>query len=91
MGDWYDQIEEPVRELVRSLRNNGFNTFSSCGHDNPCPHIEMEWYGLNDEPQRLYALLQENGYKDFELHFYWHSSRVLRFAEIKLCGVPNLA
>lgn len=33
MSDWYSQIEEPVRELVRYLRNNGVNTVSSCGHE----------------------------------------------------------
>lgn len=33
MNDWYDNIEEPVRELVRHLRNNGINTTCSCGHD----------------------------------------------------------
>lgn len=31
--DWYDRIEEPVREVVRRLRNAGINTTCSCGHD----------------------------------------------------------
>jgi hypothetical protein len=31
--DWYKCIEEPVRELVLLLRNNGFNTECSCGHE----------------------------------------------------------
>ena len=31
--DWYDNIEEPVREIVRELRSNGINTTSSCGHE----------------------------------------------------------
>ncbi|KKK48290.1 hypothetical protein LCGC14_3146620, partial [marine sediment metagenome] len=30
--DWYEEyIEEPARELVRYLRNLGFNTECSCG------------------------------------------------------------
>ena len=29
---FYDQIEEPVRPLVRVLRDNGINTTCSCGH-----------------------------------------------------------
>jgi hypothetical protein len=34
MGDWYDEnIEEGVRDVVRALRDNGFNTESSCHHD----------------------------------------------------------
>lgn len=33
-SNWYNElIEEPVRELVYILRNNGFNTECSCGHD----------------------------------------------------------
>lgn len=32
--DWYlNTIEEPVRDIVRALRNNGINTECSCGHD----------------------------------------------------------
>ena len=30
---WYFEIEEPIRELVRVLRNNGINTTCSCGHE----------------------------------------------------------
>lgn len=31
--NWYDEnIESEIRELVKILRNNGFNTTSSCGH-----------------------------------------------------------
>jgi len=31
--DWYENIEEPIREIVKLLRNNGFNTTCSCGHE----------------------------------------------------------
>ena len=32
-NDWYERvIEEPVRDVVRLLRNNGWNTECSCGH-----------------------------------------------------------
>jgi len=34
MNTWYkDRIEEPVRDIVRILRNNGINTECSCGHE----------------------------------------------------------
>jgi hypothetical protein len=34
VNDWYvNTIEAPVRELVYFLRNNGFNTECSCGHE----------------------------------------------------------
>lgn len=80
--NWYNQIEEPVRELVKLLRNNGFNTICSCGHNNPQPYVQMEWY-IHQDIQRLYGLLWDNGYKNFELKLYWPSSGK-RFMEIKL-------
>lgn len=31
---WYlNNIEEPVRDIVKALRNNGINTECSCGHE----------------------------------------------------------
>jgi len=32
-NDWYSCIEEPVRDLIKHLRNNGINTVCSCGHE----------------------------------------------------------
>jgi len=33
-GNWYlINIEEPIRDLVRRLRNEGVNTNCSCGHE----------------------------------------------------------
>jgi hypothetical protein len=34
MTNWYDEmIEEPIRGIVRELRDNGINTTNSCGHE----------------------------------------------------------
>jgi hypothetical protein len=34
--DWYERsIEEPLREVVRRLRNEGINTTCSCAHASP--------------------------------------------------------
>jgi hypothetical protein len=78
---WYEQIEEPVRDLVYLLRNNGFNTICSCGHDKS---VQMEWYGFEEEARQLYNLLGQNGYKNFELRLFWPSSGIGRFMEIRL-------
>ena len=32
-SEFYNAIEEPVRELVRRLRDSGVNTVCSCGHE----------------------------------------------------------
>ena len=55
-SDWYErEIEEPIRRLVKLLRDNGFNTVFSCRHDMYC---ESEYYG--EDLTRLFELLSEN-------------------------------
>jgi hypothetical protein len=61
--DWYaEKIEEPIRELVRVLRNNGINTTGSCGHE---MYIQMEHYFqggcLGELHNVLYNYLTEHG------------------------------
>jgi hypothetical protein len=79
-NDWYEQIEAPIRPLVRLLRDNGFNTFCSCGHEKT---VQIEWY-LHEDIKRLYSLLWDNGYTAFELRLIWPSSNIGRFVEIKI-------
>ena len=85
MDSWYERIEQPVRELVKLLRDNGFNTTCSCGHDKS---IQMEWYGFEEEVRDLYNLLGQNGYKDFELRLFWPSSGIGRYIELRLLNEP---
>jgi len=67
--DWYKQfIENPLRDLVYILRNNGFNTECSCGHD---MYIQCQ-YILDGEIMDLHHILncyfQENGLPvDYEI------------------------
>jgi len=64
MNDWYDEnIERGVRNLVRLLRNNGWNTISSCEHN---MSVTMEWYGAY-EPEHLVEFLQAHGYDEFAI------------------------
>ncbi len=64
--DWYDNIEPGVREVVRLLRNNGYNTIMSCEHTMTvsCEFYIDDYKKLSD----LYDLLQNNGYSEFEIH-----------------------
>lgn len=67
---WYDEmIEEPIRTVVKLLRDNGFNTFCSCGHD---MYVELECYDPSDITA-LYNLLMENDYLMFNIFFYWET------------------
>lgn len=52
--DWYEEyIEEPVRDVVKLLRNNGFNTECSCGHE---MYVQCQ-YVIDYEIKRLYDLV----------------------------------
>jgi hypothetical protein len=66
--NWYEQvIEEPIRNIVRILRNNGINTISSCGHR---MWIECEVYDAEAELRKIYDALTEFGY-------YHYSAQVI--------------
>jgi hypothetical protein len=64
MSSWIEEfIEEPIRPAVKLLRDNGFNTTCSCGHD-----MEIELDLLFDgELKRLHDLLYNNGFRDYEI------------------------
>lgn len=64
--DWYDEnIEEPIRDLVKLLRDNGFNTQCSCGHE---MYVECQYpMGEGGEMFRLDQLLYNNGYENYEI------------------------
>ena len=63
MSDWYLNIEVEVRTLVKLLRNNGFNTTCSCGHE---MEIEIDIQHA-DDGERLGTFLIENGVKEFRI------------------------
>lgn len=53
--DWYENsIEEPIREIVKELRNNGINSFCSCGHG---MWIQCESYYEFEEAKVIYDVL----------------------------------
>ncbi len=58
-----DMIEPGIREQVKLLRENGFNTVSSCGHTFI---VNMEI--MNDgELRRLDQLLFNNRYRNYRI------------------------
>ena len=64
--NWYNEyIEEPIRHLVKLLRDNGFNTECSCGHK---MYVQCEIIP-DGELQRLHNLLFEH-YTDYEIDIH---------------------
>lgn len=62
--NWYLTIEPRVRKLVNLLRNNGFNTTCSCGHEMT---IELVLSNHLEEVERLAIFLIENNIKGFRI------------------------
>ena len=69
MKNWYEEyIEEPVRNAVKLLRDNGFNTECSCGHG---MYVQCS-YLADGEIKRLDDLLFNNEYRDYEMNVWVH-------------------
>lgn len=93
---FYKRIDAKIRDLTRLLRDHGFNTTSSCqggkGHNFERPIIQMEYYGFVfgelDEVSRLHHLLEQHGYKDFEIQATWRNmhNMIARYMEVKFFG-----
>lgn len=63
MSDWYQEnIEPEIRDFVKLLRDNGFNTEYSCGHE---MYVECR-YVPDGEVKRLHDLLYSR-YKSYEI------------------------
>lgn len=63
MLSWYDTIEPEIRPVVRLLRDNGFNTESSCGHK---MYVQIGWFAKG-ALGALHDLLFNNGYESFRI------------------------
>ena len=64
MKDWYEQnIEAEIRKEVNLLRDNGFNTECSCGHN---MYVQCQ-YVVDGEIQLLHKILFNNGYRDYTI------------------------
>ena len=65
--DWYEEnIEEPIRPVVKLLRNNGFNTECSCGHE---MYVQCQ-YLTDGEIMRLDSLLFNHGYRNYKIKIW---------------------
>lgn len=91
MANWYDEhIEEPIQDLVRLLRDNGFNTECSCGHE---MYVQCQ-YICEGETMRLHHLLFNNGYRNYHIKIDLrvddgHSFSTIEITIYSQSGVPD--
>jgi len=83
------KIEQPLRKLVKLLRDNGFDTFCSCGHL-PRPYIQLGW-SANFAIHKIFYLLMDNGYKNYTIKGAWDSKTGSKFLEIVFSPRISLA
>lgn len=63
--NWYEEkIEEPIRELVKSLRDNGINTEQSCGHR---MFVQCQFLDKCDTFDTIYGIMCELKIKDYQI------------------------
>lgn len=61
---WFEEnIEKPIQPLVTLLRDNGFNTESSCGHE---MYVQCSYF-QDSELKRLDDLLFNSGYENYTI------------------------
>lgn len=75
----------PIRNLVRLLRDNGWNTTSSSGND---MSIGIDLKNM-DDIENIAQLLVRNGYKTFELTGYLINDGGMywkRIADVRVSG-----
>ena len=87
--NWYDTIEEPIRPLVKLLRDNGYNTFTSCGH-NMWVGIRWEQYvcPVDGFLEGLKRLLKKNGYINYRIFceiLHKGNGEHIEHAEVVIC------
>lgn len=63
MGWCEEVIEEQIRKEVKLLRDNGFNTECSCGHE---MYVQCQ-YLIDGDIQKLHNLLFNNGYRNYTI------------------------
>ena len=65
---WYKHnIELPVREIVKNLRNQGINTECSCGH---ALYIQCQTIDTNREIDTIFNVLVTMGIKKYKVDIY---------------------
>lgn len=65
MKTFYNHIEKPIRPVVKLLRNSGFNTKASCGHE-MWISIELD---KTDDAYKIAECLRKAGYKNFLVEY----------------------
>jgi len=60
---FYETLEPGIREMVRLLRNNGFNTTGSCEHE---MYVDIDLHAA-DGVDQLYRLLFDGGHRGFKI------------------------
>ena len=80
--DWYKlNIEEPIRHVVKALRDNGINTVCSCGHG---MWVQCESYDQSNELNTIYHVLIKLGYDNYRAQVFDEIRDGQRYTNIQI-------
>lgn len=83
MNNWYKfNIEDPLKDIIKNLRDNGINTFCSCGHKR---YIQCETHDIATEIDTIYNVLVEMDIEEYKVNIHVEYSRTYfyhKFLEI---------
>ncbi len=83
MSDWYETLEPGIRDVVRLLRNNGYNTYYSCEHA-MVVEIDMGSCYNSQVLRELSELLQQNGYPTHQLQLTYTFRPGMEYGSVNL-------
>lgn len=82
MDNWYEyKIEEPIRKIVKALRNNGINTVCSCGHS---MWIQCESYDPTEEFGIIYNVMDSLKIDNYRAILFHNVINGHRFKHIEI-------
>ena len=85
-SDWYQNLEDPVRKIVKNLRNSGINTICSCGHG---MWIQCETYNEHEDLGTIYEILTGMGIRDYHVEVFERVKNAVRHQHIEIALPVN--
>lgn len=79
--DFYNAIEDGVREWVRAFRNAGINTECSCGHEG---YIQCQSLDVANDVERITQVLYEHGIETFDIVWSCSFDRGRRYPSLNV-------
>ena len=87
IDNWYKiNIEKPTREIIKNLRNNGINTFCSCGHK---LWIQCETYDPTEDLNTIFCVLVTMNIKQYRVNIFVDYDEKCKYNRVLEISFPD--